>query len=154
MLGIEEKDEIDIELGKSPTRMAACIEGLKIIQRHRGWVSDEGLADLAEYLGLSVDTLDSVATYYNLIFRREAGRHVILICDSMSCWVMGYENMRDIICAKLGIELGQTTPDGRFTFLPSVCLGLCEQAPAMIIDYNIHGHLTEEKIDQILELYG
>jgi NADH-quinone oxidoreductase subunit E len=153
MLSVEEREEIDRELQKIPTRVAACIEGLKIIQRHRGWVSDEGLSDLGAYLHLSIDTLDAVATYYNLIFRREVGRHVILICDSMSCWVMGYENIRDIISAKLGIGLGQTTSDGRFTFLPSVCLGLCEQAPVMIIDDNIHGDLTAEKIDQILESY-
>jgi NADH-quinone oxidoreductase subunit E len=153
MLSIEEREELDKEQEKLPTRVAACIEGLKIIQHHRGWVSDEGLTDLAAYLKLSLDTLDSVATYYNLIFRKQVGRHVILICDSMSCWVTGYESICEIISAKLGIELGQTTSDGRFTFLPSVCLGLCEQAPAMMIDNNIHGDLTAEKINQILESY-
>jgi NADH-quinone oxidoreductase subunit E len=153
MLSVEEKEEIEKELEKGPTRVAAALEGLKIVQRHRGWVADDGLADLAAYLKLSPDLLDSLATYYNLIFREEVGRHLILICDGMSCWVTGYEDIREVIAAKLGVGLGQTTPDGRFTLLPSVCLGLCEQAPVMIIDNNIHGDLTSEKINQILESY-
>jgi NADH-quinone oxidoreductase subunit E len=90
MLSTDEISEIEMEAGRYPTRQAVCIDALKIVQRRRGWVSDESLRDIAEHLGMSVTDLDSVATFYNLIFRRPVGRHVIMICDSVSCWMLGY----------------------------------------------------------------
>ena len=134
-------------------RESACIEALKIIQRRRGWVSDEDIRDVSGLLGMTPDELDSVATFYSLIFRREVGRHVIFICDSASCWVMGYETMLDHITTRLGISLGETSADGKFTLLPVACIGVCEQAPAMIIDDEVYGFLDEEKIDKILSSY-
>ena len=74
----------------------------------------------------------------------------MLVCDSISCWVMGEEKLMDYLRKKLGIEPGQTTPDGLFTLLPTVCLGHCEQAPVMILDGEIIGNLTPEKIDRVL----
>jgi NADH:ubiquinone oxidoreductase 24 kD subunit len=126
---------------------------MRTVQRHRGWLSDEALADIAGFLGVSVEELDSRATFANMLFRRPVGRHVILICDSDCCYVMAYEQMRDHIAARLGIGLGETTPDGRFTFLPIVCLAQCDHAPAMQIDDDFHGDLTPERIDQILASY-
>jgi len=136
-----------------PQKRAACIEALKVVQQHRGWVSDEALDDVAELLEMTPDELDGVATFYNLIFRKPVGRHVILICDSVSCWIMGYDNLRDHLKSRLGIDLGGTTPDGRFTLLPSVCLGACDHAPVMMIDDDLHLDLTPERIDQILAGY-
>lgn len=153
MLSQEEKTEIDKELKHMPTREAASIEALKIVQRHRRWVSDVALRELAEYLEMSPDMLDSVATFYSLIFREPVGEHVILICDSLSCWITGYENLLAHLKGKLGIDLGETTQDGKFTLLTIPCLGVCEQAPAMIVDRDTYGNLTPEKIDQILEKF-
>jgi NADH-quinone oxidoreductase subunit E len=81
------------------------------------------------------------------------GRHVILICDSVSCWITGYENLLTHLKQRLGVELGQTTADGRFTLLPVVCLGACDLAPVMMIDEDLHGRLTPEKIDAVLAHY-
>ncbi len=153
MLSQEEKTEIDKELEHMPTKQAASIEALKIIQRHRRWVSDESLKELAEYLEMSPDALDSIATFYSLIFREPVGEHVILICDSPSCWITGYEDLLSHLKSKLGIDLGGTTKDGKFTLLTIPCLGVCEQAPAMIVDRNTYGDLTPEKIDKILEKF-
>ena len=111
------------------------------MQRHRRWISDEALADIGELLGLSPDEVDARATFYNLIFRQPVGRHVILVCDSFACFVMGYEEMRRHLEERLGIGLGETTADGRFTLLPIVCLGACHLAPAMEIDGELHGPL-------------
>src|SRR6266850_1858248 len=88
MLTAEEINEIETEAARYPKRDAVCIDALKIVQRHRGWVSDESLHDIAAHLGMSPTDLDSVATFYNLIFRKPVGRHVIMICDSVSCWMM------------------------------------------------------------------
>ena len=124
---------------------------MKIVQRHRGWVSDESLRDIGELLEMSSADLDGVATFYNLIFRKPVGRHVVMLCDSVSCWIMGYERMREHLTSRLGIQFGETTPDNRFTLLPIVCLGACDHAPAMIVNNNLHGDLDPEKIDKLLE---
>ena len=90
------------------------------MQRHRGWVSDESIQDIAELLEMSPTELDSISTFYNLIFRRPVGRHVMMVCDSVSCWIMGYDRLREHLSARLGVRMGETTPDNRFTLLPIV----------------------------------
>ena len=153
MLSDIERQEIEAELPHYPDKRAACVEALKIIQRHHGWVSDERLKSLAVMLDMTPDELDGVATFYNLIYRKPVGRHVVLLCNSISCWIMGYEQMRAHMKARLGVDLGQTTADQRFTLLPIVCLGACDHAPAMMVDDDLHHDLTPEKVDDILERY-
>jgi NADH-quinone oxidoreductase subunit E len=154
MLSEEERQEIEAELRLYEDKRAACIEALKTIQRHRGWVSDEGLADLAPVLGMTVDELDNVATFYNLIFRQPVGEHVILVCDSVVCWIRGYDRIRQRLSERLGAQLGETSADGKFTLLPMVCLGACDHAPVMMVDEDTYVDLTVEKVDQILEGYA
>lgn len=153
MLTREEQQEIEAELERYPSKQAVCIDAMKIVQRHRGWVSDENLRDIAELLEMSPADLDGVATFYNLIFRKPVGRHVILLCNSVSCWIMGYDRLRERLCSKLGARLGETTADGRFTLLPIVCLGACDHAPAMMVDEDLHRDLDPEKAEQALENY-
>ena len=150
MLTEREQQEIEDELKHLPTRQSGSIDALKIVQKHRGWVSDEALDDLSPVLGMSRAELDQVATFYNLIFRQPVGRHVIMVCDSVSCWVMGEERIMGMLQRKLGIKPGQTTPDGEFTLLPTVCLGHCEQAPVLMLDGEIIGNLTEEKLESLI----
>jgi NADH-quinone oxidoreductase subunit E len=102
---------------------------------------------------MSPDDLDSVATFYNLIYRKPVGRHVILLCNSVSCWIMGYDRLRERLCRRLGIQLGETTADGRFTLLPIVCLGTCDHAPALLLDNDLHRDLSPDSVEQILESY-
>jgi NADH-quinone oxidoreductase subunit E len=153
MLTPEEQHEIEQEAAHYPERKSVSIDALRIVQRRRGWISDEVLNDVAEFLGMSAHELDSVASFYNLIFRKPVGRHVIFVCDSVSCWIMGYGNLRDRLRSRLGIDLGQTTPDGRFTLLPIVCLGACDHAPVMMVDDDTHRDVTPAGIDRILEQY-
>ncbi len=153
MLTKEEKHEIDEAIRLVPVRKAAGIEAMKIVQERRRWVSDESLNDIALYMGMSVEELDSVATFYNMIFRKPVGRHVILLCDSISCWVMGYEDIQDYFKKRLGIGLGETTVDGRFTLLPNVCLGTCDCAPALMIDNDLHRNLSIGQLEEILKKY-
>jgi len=153
VLSPEELREIEAEFPHYPNKQAVCIDAMKIVQKHRGWVSDENLKDIAELLGMSVDELDGVATFYNLIFRKPVGRHVIMVCDSVSCWVMGYERLRKELKNRLGIQMGETTADGRFTLLPIVCLGACDRAPAMTVDEDLHLNVDPQKLDSVLEKY-
>jgi len=125
MLTAEERKEIEAEMARYPTREAVCIDAMKIVQRHRGWVSDESIRDIGELLQMSCADLDGVATFYNLIFRKPVSPHVIMLCDSVSCWIMGYDRIREHLTGRLGIRFGETTADNRFTLLPIVCLGAC-----------------------------
>ncbi len=153
MLSSEEIKEIEEAIRIVPAKKAACIEALKVVQSHRRWISDESLKDVASYMDMTTEELDSVATFYNLLFRKPVGRHVILVCDSISCWVMGYEKVRDHLSQKLGIKFGETTPDDRFTLLPNCCLGTCDTAPAMMIDNDLYQHVTLAQLDEILSKY-
>jgi NADH-quinone oxidoreductase subunit E len=153
VLSAEERREIEAEMAHYPDKQSVCIDAMKIVQQHRGWVSDESLRDISEFLRMSEDDLDSVATFYNLIFRKPVGKHVIMVCDSVSCWIMGYDKIRERLCSRLAIELGQTTVDNRFTLLPIVCLGACDHAPVMMVDGDLHLDLDNPKIDQVLEQY-
>lgn len=153
MLSAEEKQEIEAEFPYHAQKSAVVIDALKIVQRHRGWVSDESVRDIAALLQMTPGDVDSVASFYNLIFRRPVGRHVILLCDSISCWIMGCERLRERLSARLGIQPGETTADGEFTLLPIVCLGTCDHAPALMIDDDLHRNVEPEKLDGILAGY-
>ena len=151
MLTEEERQEIEEETKHFDYKQAVSVDALKIVQKHRGWVSDESIKDIAELLEMSPAELDGVATFYNLIYRKPVGKHVILLCDSVSCWVMGCDRMREHFTKRLGINFGETSEDNEFTLLPMQCLGTCDHAPAMMIDETLHRDLDEEKIDSILE---
>ena len=131
----------------------ACIDALKIVQKYRGWVSDEAVRDIAKLLSISNEEVDVVATFYSRIYRKPVGRNVILLCDSVSCMIMGYQSLYDYISGRLGIRFGETTPEGRFTLLPVSCLGDCDNAPAMMINDDHYNRLTIEKIDELLQRY-
>lgn len=136
-----------------PYKSAAGIDALKIVQKYNRWVSDEGLKEAADLCEMTYHELDSVATFYNIIYRQPVGRHVISICDSVSCWILGYEKILDALKEKLDIDLGGTTEDNRFTLLPIPCLGTCDHAPALLIDQDLHRDLTVDQLGGILEQY-
>jgi NADH-quinone oxidoreductase subunit E len=154
MLTEQEKYEILEEAKLYPYPSVACLDALKIVQHHRGWVTDESVRDIAALLSLSAEHVDGVATFYSRIYRHEVGRHVILVCDGISCMIMGYEPVYQYISEKLGIRFGKTTPDKRFTLLPVTCLGDCDHAPSIMIDNDLYNNLTIEKTDQLLEKYA
>ena len=149
-LSAEEIEEIENELKHYERKSAVAIEALKIVQKYRGWISDQSLREIALYLDMSVDDLDSVATFYNLIYRKPVGKKVIKLCNSVSCWLMGCDNMERAIKNKLKIKPGETTAAGDYTLVPIVCLGACDKAPVMMVNDELHTHLTEEKMDKIL----
>lgn len=133
-LSDDEKREISEEFGHYELKSAVCIEALRVVQRYRGWVSDEAIFGIASFLGMSPADVDGIATFYNLIFRKPVGRHVLFVCDSVSCWVMGCNQVKQSLGDRLGIKPGETTPDGAFTVLPIACLGCCENAPVVLVD--------------------
>jgi len=153
MLTDEMKQKIQIEIDTCPSRKSACIDAMQIVQSRMGWISDDSLKDIADFLDMTIDELDGVATFYNHIYRKPVGRHIILVCESVSCWIMGFGKIRDYLSQRLGIEMGETTPDGRFTLLPVECLGACDHAPAIMIDDQLYWDLDQNKFETILENY-
>lgn len=151
MLTEQERREIDAEVAKYDRKRAADVEALKIVQHHRGWISDESLRDVARYLEMTEDELDSVGTCYNYIFRKPVGRHIIRVCDCVSCWIVGYEPIRKHMERRLGITMGQTTDDGRFTLLPAACLGACDKGPVMMVNDQLYVELSPTRVDEILD---
>ncbi len=153
MLSEKEKSEIAAELAHADSKSSVSVDALNIVQRHRGWVSDETLRDVANLLEMTSDELDAVATFYSFIFRRPVGRHVILVCDSISCWVMGCNPLLDLLKNRMNISFGDTTEDKRFTLLPISCLGACDRAPAMMVDDDLYGPVTPGMMDEVLGKY-
>mgnify|MGYP001366727154 FL=1 len=152
-LSTEEINEIEHEITLYADKKAVGLEALKIVQKHQGWVSDESLLAISQYLDISGSDLEGVATFFNLIFRRPVGENVILLCNSVSCWIMGCDEIKDYIKENLGIDFGETSKDGEFTFLPVPCLGDCDRAPSMMVGENLHRNLTLDKIDEIIQQY-
>ena len=153
MLTEKEIYEIEQDIKLYPMRSAACIEALKIVQEHHGWISDESVKDIAAFLEIPLEEVDGVATFYNMIFRKPVGRNIILVCNSITCYIMGFESLYQHLSKKLNIKFGETTADKRFTLLPNPCLGDCDHAPAMMINKDHYNKLNTALLDDILEKY-
>jgi NADH-quinone oxidoreductase subunit E len=149
----EEIHEIEHEKTHYPYTQAVGLEALKIVQKYQGWVSDESLLAVSEYLDVPPDELEGVATFFNMIFRRPVGKNVILLCDSVACWMLGCDSLKEHFIKTLGIDYGQTTEDDLFTLIPVPCLGDCDKAPVMMIGRETYRNLTTEKIDEIIAEY-
>lgn len=145
--------EIEHERTLYPDTRAVGLEALKIVQKHRGWVSDESLLAVAEYLGLPAAELEGVATFFNLIYRRPVGKNVILYCKSVSCWIMGCDQVKEKISGELGIDYGETSADGEFTLIPVPCLGDCDRAPVMMVGPDLHRNLDQKNLGELFANY-
>ena len=121
------------------------------IQAHFGYLGDEALEAAAALLGMTPLEVEEIATFYTFIYREPVGRYVIHVCDSVICWMDGFETVQAYLGHRLGIRPGETTEDGLFTLLPVCCIGYCDRSPAMLINKKVYGPLTPEKIDAILD---
>ncbi len=128
-----------------------AIDVMFALQDHYGYLSDEAVEEAAELLGLSFLEVEELATFYTFLFREPVGKYVIHVCDSVVCWMEGEETLAEHLSRKLGIRMGETTPDGLFTLLLVCCIGYCDRAPAILINRKVYGPLTPERIDEILE---
>jgi NADH-quinone oxidoreductase subunit E len=134
-----------------PDKRGALLPVLRLAQETFGWISPEVEQHVAELFGLSPAHVHEVVTFYTLFFKRPVGRHVLSVCHNLSCALLGAEDVIAHLQERLGIEAGETTPDGQVTLLRVECLCACEVAPMMQVDDDFVGPLTREKIDQVLE---
>ena len=145
--------EIHHEMGHYEDPRAASIEALKAVQKHRGWVPDAAIDAIAAVIGIPASDVEGVATFYNMIFRRPVGRHVIKVCDSISCFLTGYDALKDALMAHTGLGYGETSADSRYTLLPVCCLGNCDKGPTLMIDDDTHGPVAPADVPALLERY-
>jgi NADH-quinone oxidoreductase subunit E len=150
MLSDKERQLIEAELKHHEHKRGAVSEALMILQESRGWVSSEVISDVADVLEMTVEEVDGIATFYDLVYRSPVGRHVIMVCDSVSCYVVGEPRLSDHIKTTLEVEFGGTTSDGQFTLLPVGCLGACDKGPALMVDGQILESVTPERADEII----
>lgn len=126
---------------------------LEKAQSRSGYLSQETIAELAESLGLSISEVYGVATFYSFLSAKPQGRNVIRICKSLPCYLKNAQTIIESVQKAIGIKPGQTTPDGRFSFELTNCIGACDKAPAMMINNDVHRDLTPRKIAKILGAY-
>lgn len=151
MLPSKLKEALAKQMAHADHPRELVVDIMLALQEHYGHLSDEAVEEAAVLLGMSPLEIEQVATFYTFIYREPVGKYVIHVCDSIICWMDGYESIKDYLCNKLDINLGGTTADGLFTLLPVCCIGYCDQSPAMLINRKVYGNLTPEKIDAVLE---
>jgi NADH-quinone oxidoreductase subunit E len=135
---------------KYPDPQSALLMALHAAQREHSWLSPEVMRDVAEVMDLSPTEVASVASFYTMFNREPVGENLIQVCTNISCSLLGAEHIVEHIKNKLGIDVGETTPDNKFTLVTVECLGSCGTAPMMQINDTYYENLTEEKVDQIL----
>lgn len=118
-----------------------------------GWLPNRGINEASEIVGVSRPDVEGVATFFNWFFRQPVGRQVIVMCDSISCYLGGCERNLEHLEQKFGVKLGETTPDGEYTLLPIVCLGNCDKAPCMMVGDKLHSNLSTESLDKLFESF-
>ena len=136
--------------GKSQADLLVLLEEA---QSNFGYLSPEMMAGLADSLDVPLSDVYGVATFYSFLATKPQGRNVIRICRSLPCILKNAEVIISTVAQEIGINPGETTPDGRFSFELTNCIGACDNAPAMMINHEVHGDLTPSKIAQILKSY-
>ena len=131
--------------------MEKLLNMIKSEQTQNGYVSEEAMNHISQDLELPLGHVYGVTTFYSFLSTEPLGRHVIRICKSVPCFLQNGETVAASLQKSLGISPGETTADGRFTFLLTNCIGACDKAPAMLVDDVVYGNLTPERIKTILQ---
>lgn len=147
----EVEAEIDRHLAKYPVMRSAILPLMFIVQRERGYLDPPGVSYLAKRLNLRITDIWEVATFYSMIHLKPIGKYHIQVCKTLSCKLLGADKITKYCSEKLGIRVGETTADGRFSLSEVECLGSCGTAPMFQINFDYHENLTQEKVEQILD---
>jgi len=142
---------INAYIAKYPVKRSALLPALHVGQNQVGWVSRAVMEDVADVLGLDVDQVEEVASFYTMYYTEPVGTYVLEVCKTAPCAYMGADEIIEYISGRLGIDPGQTTSDGMFTLLRVECLAACHRAPVMQVNHRYYQDLTPEKIDELID---
>jgi len=148
-------DELRAELERDvlprfPTRQAALLPTLHAIQHKHNWLPYQALEEAAAFLELTASEVLDTATFYEEFWLEPKGKYLIMVCQSLSCELLGHNTLLDTVRDELGIEVGQTTEDGRFTLVTVECLGSCGTAPCALVNEKLHENLTADNFAQVI----
>ncbi|MBL8510712.1 MAG: NADH-quinone oxidoreductase subunit NuoE [Betaproteobacteria bacterium] len=154
MLSAEAKQKIDRELTKYPAdqKQSAVMSALAIVQDEQGWLSNDAINDVAQYLGMAPVAVYEVATFYNMYNLKPMGKSKITVCTNLPCALSGGEAAGEYLKKKLGVDWKETTPDGHFTLVEGECMGACGDAPVLLVNNKrMCSHMSHDKLDQLIE---
>ena len=152
MLSEQAKKEIQKIRDEVPDPQSALLPALYLAQReYGGWLPEQALDEVAAVMELPAAQVAGMASFYTMLNKQPVGRHLVQVCTNITCSLLGAQRLVEVVGRKLGIGVGETTPDGKFTLLEVECLGSCGTAPAMQVDDRYYENLTEETIDHILD---
>ena len=150
-LSKEFHEEIDRLAKFYPTKDALMLPALHAAQRERGWISEEVMDLVAEKIGVPKTRVKEVVSFYTMFLKKPVGKHHLQFCNNIACWLRGSEKLIHETEYKLGIHLGETTEDGKFTISEVECLGSCGTAPVCQVNDDYHEDLDEKKVNKLLE---
>jgi len=145
------RKRIEETVSRYPRKEAALLPVLHLVQQEVGRISPNEETWVARLLGICPIKVREAVTFYTMFTPKSLGRYHIQVCSNLSCTLLGAGPLLDYLKEKLGIGVGETTPDGKFTLTTVECLGACEQAPCMMVNFDYHGNLDRRKIDEILD---
>jgi NADH-quinone oxidoreductase E subunit len=151
MLSPETRQKIESLKKVYETHQSALIPALHVAQEDQGWLSEDTQREVAQILGLTPQSVRQVVTFYTMFHQKPVGRHLIQVCRNLSCSLLGGQRLQKQIQEKLGLEDGETTQDGRFTFVSVECLGSCGTAPVIMVNDRYHENVTPLEVDRLLE---
>jgi NADH-quinone oxidoreductase subunit E len=143
-------DELRAMVAAASLPREAAVDVMYALQHHYGYLCDEAMHHASGLLGMTTLELESLATFYDYLYRRPVGRYVIHVCDSVVCWMFHQDSIFDYLCRTLGVPPGGTTEDGLFTVLPAACVGNCHNAPTMLVNGKFYDRLTPERVDALI----
>jgi len=132
-------------------RRSAVLPALYLVQQQQGYITANGIRHAAELLGITRADVEDVVSYYTMFYRKPVGRFVLNVCRTLSCAINGAERVTDELSAKLGIRPGQTDPSGTFTLVEVECLGACDRAPVVMVNYDWHECLKPEDASKLID---
>ncbi len=153
MLSNQIQEQINRELRKYPAdqKQSAVMAALRFVQDEKGWISNDDMADVADYLGMPHMAVYEVATFYHMYKLKPMGKCTLTVCTNLSCQLMGANETLDYLRQKLGIGLNEVTPDGKFGLREAECMGACVEGPVLTVNNRrLCSRLTPARIDQIL----
>jgi NADH-quinone oxidoreductase E subunit len=151
MLSPETRQKIESLKKVYETDQSALIPALHVAQADQGWLSEETQREVAQLLGLTPQSVRQVVTFYTMFHQKPVGRHMIQVCRNISCSLLGGQRLQKQVQEKLGLEDGETTQDGRFTYVSVECLGSCGTAPVLMVNDRYYENVTPSQLDRLLE---
>ncbi len=145
------KKRLEEVIARYPQKSAALLPMLHVVQQEVGYISSAEEKQVADLLEIKPIQVREVVTFYTMYNRQPVGQYHIQVCSNLSCSLLGAQTLIDYLKEKLGIELGETTEDKKFTLTTVECLGACEHAPCMMVNYDYYGDLDKKTIDEILD---